>query len=341
MKARDISGKPPGGKRTILASILPLETPFVVQIFPIYACNFKCTYCIFSQDKSKHGFISEKVIMNFELYKKCIDDMLSFPHKVKVLRFVGIGEPLLHPNIAEMVGYAVKNGIANTVELLTNASLLTPKMSDALISAGLTRLVVSLQGTTREMYRKICAVDIDFNKLVENLRYFYNNKSNTHVYIKIIDCTLEEETDKNRFYEIFGDICDTIAVEHAVPIHQCIEYSHILKKRVNTFNFTQFGLTVVDVQICPQPFFTMQINPDGKIVPCYAWEYPDIMGDSNVESIISIWNGIQFQTFRRKMLSGVKQSGEVCARCKIFKYRIFPEDILDNDVERLKKIYEV
>ena len=48
VKAKDISGQAPGGKRTALADVLPLHTPFVIQIFPVYACNFACKYCIFS-----------------------------------------------------------------------------------------------------------------------------------------------------------------------------------------------------------------------------------------------------------------------------------------------------
>jgi molybdenum cofactor biosynthesis enzyme MoaA len=161
MKAKDISGQAPGGKRTVLAEVLPLDTPFVVQIFPIYACNFRCGYCIFSVPKQKRYFISDQVAMNFDLYKKSVEDMAQFPRQVKVLRFVGIGEPLLHPKIADMIGYAVSKGIAQTVELLTNASLLTPKLSDALISAGLSRLVVSLQGTSSEKYAEVCGAPID------------------------------------------------------------------------------------------------------------------------------------------------------------------------------------
>lgn len=44
MKAKDISGQAPGGKRTLLAEVLPLDTPFVVQVFPVFACNFKCNF---------------------------------------------------------------------------------------------------------------------------------------------------------------------------------------------------------------------------------------------------------------------------------------------------------
>ncbi|MEQ8171298.1 MAG: radical SAM protein, partial [Candidatus Eremiobacterota bacterium] len=273
MKAKDISGHAPGGKRTKLAEVLPLDTPFVIQIFPIYACNFACNYCIFSIDKSRRGFISDKIIMDLDLYKKCIDDMTMFPDKIKVLRFVGIGEPLLHKHIADMVKYAVSKAVANTVEILTNASLLTPQLSDSLISSGLSRLVVSLQGTTQDMYRKVCGIDIDFEKFIQNLKYFFDNKGSAQVYIKIIDCALNGREDEEKFYEIFGNFCDTIAIEHAVPIHSGVAYEDILKDKDNSL--TQFGLPVSEVQICPQPFFTMQINPDGKVVPCFSFEYPE------------------------------------------------------------------
>lgn len=339
MKAKDISGQAPGGKRTRLAEVLPLDTPFVVQIFPVYACNFKCGYCIFSVDKAERYFISDKVIMDFNLFKRCIDDMARFPGKIKVLRFVGIGEPLLHKNIVDMVDYTVSKGIANTVEILTNGLLLAPKMSDALISAGLSRLVVSLQGTSKDKYKEICEADIDFNGFIENLRYFYNNRGKAQIYLKVVDCALDGKDDEKKFYDIFGDICDTIAIEHAVPIHSGVAYEDILREKDTAV--TQFGLPVTEVKICPQPFFHLQINPDGKVVPCFSFEYPGIMGDCNNQPVDKIWKGKKFQHFRRTMLDGAKNVCEICAGCNIIKYRLFPEDVLNDDAERLKKFYEL
>jgi len=48
MRAVRIDGQTPGGKRNKLKDALPLDTPYMVQFFPIYACNFKCGYCIHS-----------------------------------------------------------------------------------------------------------------------------------------------------------------------------------------------------------------------------------------------------------------------------------------------------
>lgn len=337
MKAKDISGQAPGGKRTKLAEVLPLDTPFVVQIFPIYACNFTCAYCLFSVKNDKRGFISDEVIMDLELYRKCVDDMGRFPKKIKVLRFVGIGEPLLHKNIVDMVGYTRLKGIAHKIEILTNGALLSPVMSDNLIKSGLSRLVVSVQGTTKGKYQEISGVDIDFEEFIDNLKYFYEHKGDVEMYIKIVDTALDGKDDEKRFYDVYGDICDTMAIEHTVPIHDGIDFDKVLKGK--DFSTTQFGLPVGDVAVCPQPFYTLQINPDGKVVPCYSWEYPGIMGDCRLESVVDIWNGNKFQQFRRRMLDGLKCASEACAHCNIIKYRLFPEDDLKNDAERLKQFY--
>lgn len=338
MKAKEISGQAPGGKRTKLAEVLPLDTPFVVQIFPIYACNFKCRYCIFQYPESKRGFISDQKTMPLSLYKKCVDEMATFPDKIKVVRFVGIGEPLLHPQIAEMVAYTAAKKIANKIEIITNGLLLTPKMSDGLIAAGLTRMVVSLQGTSAEKYQEICQTRIDFQEFLKNLRYFYQHKDSAEMYLKIIDCALEGKGDEKKFYQIFGDLCDTIAIEHTVPIHSEVDYKKLLKDK--KMKVTQFGLPVGEVKICPQPFFHFQINPDGKIVPCYSFEYPAILGDCRRQSVVKIWQGRKFQAFRRRMLDGLKKASEVCGRCQLIKYRLFPEDVLNDDADRLKKYYQ-
>jgi len=338
MKANNLSGQAPGGKRTKLVDVLPLDTPFLVQIFPIYACNFKCGYCIFSVRKQDRHFIADKPIMDLALFKRCVDDMTNFPNKIKVLRFVGIGEPLLHKNLVEMVKYAVDREIANTVEILTNGSLLTRSLSDSLVANGLTRLVISLQGLTTEKCQEIAGVKVDIDLLRENLGYCYDNRQQMHLYIKIVDTALEGKEDEDRFYDMFGNMSDSIAIEYTVPIHTGVAFEGVLKEKNR--EVTQFGIPLSDVNICPQPFFHMQINPDGKVIPCYSFEYPDILGDCNYESVNEIWLGERFQRFRRTMLNGLVNTSEVCARCNIIKYRLFAEDMLNNDVERLKPLYE-
>lgn len=336
MKAVLLEGQAPGGVRTPLEECLPLVTPWVVQIFPIYACNFRCKYCHFSIPKAKRPVFTESAIMDMGLYKKCVDDMVAFSSKLRVLRFVGMGEPLLHKNITEMVSYAKQKNIAERVELLTNGSLLTREMSDRLISAGLDRLVVSLQGTDAEKYRVVSDIVLDFEVFLEQLRYFFDHKKQAHVYLKIVDIALDGDADRQRFFDLFGDICDSIGIETAAPHYPEVAYN---EKLFCGAEKTQFGTEILNVEICPQPFFTMQINPDGKVAGCYAIPHPENLGDCTRTSVADIWNGKEYNEFRRRMLRGRSTMGAICGRCNIISYRIQKEDIIINKNGRLDALF--
>ena len=333
MNAIDVTGNAPGGKRQRLSDVLPLKTPYLIHIFPIYACNFVCKYCLFSVDKSKRGFITDKNVMGLDMFKKCMDDLLEFEERIKVLRFVGMGEPLMHPNIVEMVEYASSRNIFNKIEILSNGSLLTPDMTDALSEVGLDRIAISIQGTTAQKYYDVCGYKINLDKFMDNMRCAYE-KGSFKLHIKIIDYALNDEEDKKKFYEMFGDICDTIGVEYVGNIFDNSDKDKITGMKTKT----QFGLESSDVKICPQPYFAMYLNPDGKVVPCYSMKYPSIVGNCNNQTMYEIWNGLPFKNFRKKMLDGI-QTNNVCKKCEIIKHRIFPEDILNNDAERLKGHY--
>ncbi len=339
MKATDITGTAPGGKRVRLVDVLPLDTPFMIEVYPMYACNFACKYCMMSLKKEQRRAVSRRVSLDYSLYRRCIDDIATFPEKLKILRFAGIGEPLLHKQMVDMVAYAASKNVAEKIEIISNGSLLTPQRSDALIAAGLTRLIVSIQGTTAEKYWEISGVRIDLDEFIDNLRYFYRNKTDdTQIYIKIADEALADQDDEDRFYQLFGDICDTIGVEHIVPIQPGIDYGKVLKDKNKSV--TQFGLAASEVTICPQPFFTLRINTDGRVLPCYSYEFPCFVGDCNCSSVYEVWNGPEYRAFRRKMLDGVTKVSPVCARCKIIKHRLFPEDMITPaDAERLKRYY--
>ena len=67
---------------------------------------------------------------------------------------------------------------------------------------------------------------------------------------------------------MYGGICHAIAIEHIVRIQSGIDYDTVVKDK--DVSFTQCGLNPSEVQICGQPFFTLRINTDGIITPCYS-----------------------------------------------------------------------
>ena len=325
MRAQRIDGQTPGGKRTRLADVLPLDTPFSVQIFPIYGCNLACAYCIHSVPAEQRGFVAGKVMLDYGLYETCIDGLAEFPRPLKMLRFAGTGEPLLHPRIADMVAYAAERGVADTIDIVTNGLALTEELSRALIAANLGRIRISIQGLDDEAYAHTRRRGV-FHELVEKIRFFYEHRGRTKIYVKIIDCALKEG-EKELFLETFGDISDFIAVEHLIPAVPQIDYDVL----GGAAEVTQNGAAVGSAVVCPQPFYMMQLNPDGMIVPCCSMETPYILGDLAKESMRAIWQGRKTEAFRRAQLTFQKEKYPVCAKCRQYQYAMFEEDILDGD----------
>ena len=337
MKARIVSNQTPVGQRSRLASALPLETPYMVQVFPVYACNFKCNYCVFSLPKAERGYVSDCKYLDFELYLKCIRDIRQFPDKLRMLRFAGTGEPLLHPRITDMIAVAAKERVADSIDIVTNGAMLTPELSNKIVEAGVNRIRVSVQGINREKYLATTNTYEDFETIVSNISYLYSIKGNIELYVKIIDSALSGKEDENAFYRTFGDIADLLSIEHLLPATPRIDYSRIAG--IATMNKTQNGADIATTDICPQPFYMLQINPDGVAAPCCGMESPLKLAQLADTSVAEVWKGKALNALRRAMLSGCRRKNPVCADCNQFRFAMFPEDVLDGENSRLLQLY--
>lgn len=322
-------------QRVSLHKKLPLETPFSVHIFPVHLCNFKCKYCLHSlsnKELKAKGF--KKEIMSFETYKKAIDDIAQYENKLKALIFAGHGEPLLHPNICEMVKYAKDNKISNRIEITTNASLLTPEMSDRLIDAGIDRLKISIQGTTEKKYKEVSNFNLDYDKFLSNLKYFYDNKTHTEVYIKIIDIALNDKNDTKKFKEMFIQVADYVNIEYAIPFINELNESAYNNKEF--YKCKQGNLE--KSQICSMPFYMQVIAPNGDVLPCCSSDIPIILGNVHKNSLKLIWNGKIQNNFLKMMLKD-KNKNPVCRVCCVPEYGLQKGDYLDKYKEKLLEKY--
>jgi radical SAM protein with 4Fe4S-binding SPASM domain len=321
--------------RIIIYKSIPLQFPLIIAVFPCHVCNLKCNFCLHALPLHQQGFIPKQAFMDFNLYRRVIDDVHASGYKVKLLRFSGWGEPLMHPRIADMISYATQSGVFGKTELTTNGTLLTEKLSDSLISAGLNLLRISINGLTDKDYYDNCGTHIDYEQLVLNIKYYFDAVSSANgggkgkVYIKIIDYMLNgSEERKSIFYNTFSPISHFIETEHLIPIIEGINY-YKLKDDLN-FSFTQHGDNRVPINICPLPFYTLHIHPDGSLVPCCNAKIPGVLGNVDTTSLVNVWNGEQLNTFRIKMLiGGARNANTACSNCELFEGQIHKEEIID------------
>lgn len=318
--------------RVALHKRLPLKEPFSLHVYPSFYCNFRCGYCLHSLDAAaleRKGF--RRQYMEFDLYRKAVDDVAAQGWHLKAMIFAGHGEPLLHPRIAEMIAYAKERGVTDRTEIVTNGSLLTHELSDALIDAGLDRLRVSLQGVSAEQYRETGGAVIDFGRFVEQLEYFYRRKTDTDVYIKIIDVAMKGEGDRERFEELFGPIADTAAVEYAIPFVPEIDLGTL------SGNSKQGGETRSSV--CSMPFYMLVLYPNGDVLPCCATEIPVVFGNIAQKSLGEIWNSRARTEFLLRQLDGAG-TVPVCSQCSVPAFGLQEGDSLEGHQEELKNAYQ-
>lgn len=282
-----------------------------------------------------------KTFMSYELFEKIVNQISEFPQRIKLLNFAWLGEPLLHPDISKMVAYAKKRNIADRVEIVSNASRLTPELSENLVDAGLDRIRISIQGLSQEDYYNISKYKLDYKGFVKNIEYLHNysqkNGGHTKIYIKIMDAMLKEEGAEEKFRSMFEPICDMINIETLVPLVSGLDISN-LKTQFEKGYWNEN--LVSEPIICPQPFYLLVITPEGKVLSCCEVDGEHmVVGNVLENSLTEIWNGSELRALRRKMICGKRKDIKACAECNVIKYQTNTLDLLDQYVEQLKVIY--
>jgi radical SAM protein with 4Fe4S-binding SPASM domain len=293
--------------RTDLCKSIPLETPIHVFIDPSAACNFSCEFC-FNRDKTK----SFHDIMKMDLFNKIADDLTQFPQKLKTIKMYGFGEPLLNKNFPDMISTLKKLNVSDRIETTTNGWWLNSDKIDQIISSGLDRIVISVDGLSSIQFKQITGAKVDFEKYVENIKYLYDHRENCIVHIK----TTNEISDgcKDHFFNTFGDICDEISIDNVVPLWHEIESE--VKPIKNIYNGE-----ILPVETCPYIFYHMTIHANGLVSSCFVdWERKNIIGDVNNKSLIAIWKGSQLKHMRQDHLLGQRSKYEICKNCKQLVY---------------------
>jgi len=298
--------------RTKLETVIPLKTPFIINVDPSDKCNFRCKFCpTGDRDLMRKTKGRNFGSMDFELFKKIVDDICRFDKPIKVLRLYKDGEPLLNPHFADMIKYAKEKSCCDRVDTTTNASLLTPEKSLEIVEAGLDRINISIEGVNTEQYLDFSDYKIDFDKLVENIRFFYENRKQCEMIVKINGDTISEQ-DKERFYQIFGDIADGVFIE---SIMSCWPEFELNEVEVNN-EMGIYSQKIKEVMVCPYVFYSFSINSNGKASACFLdWSRKLTIGDVNTQSVKEVWTGKEMMDYQRMFLKNKRKNHPVCKNC--------------------------
>lgn len=153
----------------------PVSQLAKIYIEPTNRCNLDCVTCIRHSWDEPLGEMSEAV------FGRIVEALQRLPQKPAVF-LGGLGEPLSHPGIVEMVRRI--KAVGSTVELITNATLLSQTMSEELVEAGLDKLWVSLDGATPESYKDV-RLGATLPQVLANLHQFRQTRWEKHNLINV------------------------------------------------------------------------------------------------------------------------------------------------------------
>lgn len=135
-------------------------------------CNLKCKMC----PQSIENFDRTKGIMDFELIRKIIDELVETKQNVGAILPFWNGEPLMYPNFDKVLKYAAEKKVIgsgiNSFNMHTNAQLLDSEKSELILETNLfSQILFSIDAYKKETYDKIRQGG-NFDKIVENIKQF-------------------------------------------------------------------------------------------------------------------------------------------------------------------------
>ncbi|MBS7606510.1 MAG: radical SAM protein [Candidatus Bathyarchaeia archaeon] len=113
-----------------------MDYPEALQIEVTNRCNFSCQMCV------RRVWDAKPTDLNMDLYKRVAES--AFPH-LKRLVLYGLGEPLINPNIIEMLKIArEKTSRDSEIKISTNGSLLNPRLAEKILRLGVNNVSFSI-----------------------------------------------------------------------------------------------------------------------------------------------------------------------------------------------------
>lgn len=116
------------------------------------ACNIRCRYCM---PEIVSGFLPQNRLLTFDAIERIVSVLVR--SGVRKVRLTG-GEPLMRPNLDELVAKLARIEGLDQIAMTTNAMMLADKL-DALEQAGLTHLNISLDTLREKAFREISRRD--------------------------------------------------------------------------------------------------------------------------------------------------------------------------------------
>ena len=288
--------------------------PITVSIEPTTACNLGCPEC----PSGLKQFTRPTGNLKPEFYESILDQLLP---ELSYLTFYFQGEPYINPSFLDMVAYASKRGVHTSTS--TNAHFIDEAVAKRTVESGLDRLIISVDGTSQEVYEKY-RINGSLDKVLEGTKnivaakkaagsstphivfQFLVVRHNEHQIDELKSLAKEYGVDEVKFKT--AQIYDYKKGSPLMPENE--EYARYAKQADGSFAIKNEMLNH-----CWRLWQGCVITWDGGVVPCcFDKDASHQLGHTKSASFMDIWRGEAYQQFRTNVLSA-RSEVDICTNC--------------------------
>jgi radical SAM protein with 4Fe4S-binding SPASM domain len=232
------------------------------------------------------------------------------------------GEPYLNPDFLNMVQYAASKKIYTATS--TNAHYLTDDNAKKTVESGLDRLIISIDGTTQDVYQQY-RVGGKLSKVLEGaanvIKWKKELKSKTPFIIFQFLVVRHNEHQINDVERLAKEIgVDEVRLKTAQVYDYENDPNHLIPtitkySRYKVGDNGKMKFKGNNENHCWRLWHDPVITWDGAVVPCcFDKDAQHRLGNLKEQSFKEVWNNREYKQFRSKILQGRKNI-DICANC--------------------------
>lgn len=299
---------------TMLGRPYHLGMPVSLSMEPATSCNLRCPEC-----PSGAGSLTRpRGMMAAGEFRKVIDQAAD---RLAYLMLYFQGEPMMNPDIFAMIGHARQKNIYTTMS--ANGHFLDDDNAHKLVASGLNRLVVSIDGTDQETYRKY-RIGGDLEKVKDGVRMVakWKKELKTHRPLLVIQFLVfsfnQHQVPAMR--QMARELGADRLVLKSAQIYSDREKGRMSpagKKysRYRRESDGQWRVRKVQANRCFRMWSGAVVTWDGTMVPCcFDKDAHHPLGDTKEKPFREIWKGKASQNFRQQVFTARERIG-ICRNC--------------------------
>lgn len=280
--------------------------PLNVDIEASSKCQIQCDHCF-----RQYMDMGEDEFMTLDLFKKIARECGE--GGLFTMKFSMRGEPLMNPNIVEMVAYAKEQGVKE-VWINTNGGPLTEKMARGLMEAGVDWITVSFDGLG-DIYESVRR-PLKYDKQIEKLKMLrrMRDQYNPNCTLKVQSIWSAIKDNPQEYVDLMKGIVDRVSYNPDM-------------------NFEEYILVPDDGYVCPRLWQRIAITSTGNFLKCPSdFEMEEILGNAKDYTVKEAWDIFQGEQ-RRLHQTGCKKDSVVCNKCHHGATKQTADVTLDGEVQ--------